>query len=69
MDTAKLVYAIISITVGVIVISGVLLPTLTDVTAEGEPGEQYATILGLIGILSIIAIVMVAVRLMGNSKN
>lgn len=69
MNVTSLVYAIIGITVGVIVISSVLLPTLTDVTAEGKPGAEYATILGLVGILSIIAVVMIAVRLMGSTKN
>lgn len=66
MEVTKIVYAIIGITVGVIIVATVLLPTLADVTAEGEPGAAYATLLGVVATLSIIAIVMMAVRLMGG---
>lgn len=69
MDVTKLVYAIIGITVGVIVVATVLLPELAEVTAEGGPAEDYKTILGVVGTLTIIAIVMIAVRLMGGSRN
>lgn len=69
MDITKMVYAIIGITVGVIVIATVLLPEISEVTAENGPAEDYATLLGVVGTLSIIAIVMIAVRLMGGSKN
>lgn len=68
MDITKMVYAIIGITVGVIVIATVLLPEIAEVTADGGPAESYATLLGVVGTLSIIAIVMIAVRLMGGSK-
>lgn len=68
MDTTKVVYAIIGITVAVIVTASVLLPTLTDVTAEGEPGAAYATLLGVVATMVIVAIVMAAVRLMGGKN-
>lgn len=69
MDVTKIVYGIIGITVGVIVVSGVLLGAIKDATAENTPGAQYASIFGLVGILSIIVLVMWAVRMMGGSKN
>ena len=69
MDVTKMVYAIIGITVGVIVIATVLLPEIAEVTAEGQAAADYKTLLGVVGTLSIIAIVMIAVRLMGGSKN
>lgn len=69
MDVTKLVYAIIGITVGVIVVATVLLPEIAEVTAEGQPAEDFKTLLGVVGTLTIIAIVMIAVRLMGGSKN
>lgn len=68
MDTTKVVYAIIGITVAVIVTASVLLPTLSDVTAEGAAGESYATLLGVIATMVIVAIVMAAVRLMGGKN-
>lgn len=68
MEVMKIVGAIVAITVGVIIIASLLLPTLADVTAEGEPGAQYATLLGVIAIMAILAIVMMAVRLMGGRE-
>ena len=69
MDVTKLVYAIIGITVGVIVVATVLLPEIAEVTKEGAPAEDYSTLLGVVATLTIVAIVMIAVRLMGGSKN
>ena len=69
MDVTKLVYAIIGITVGVIVVATVLLPEIAEVTKQGGPAEDYSTLLAVVGTLTIIAIVMIAVRLMGGSKN
>lgn len=68
MEVSKIVYSIIGITVGVIIVATVLLPTLEDVTASGQPGAEYATLLGVVATLSIIAIVMMAVRLMGGKN-
>lgn len=69
MDVTKMVYAIIGITVGIIVVATVLLPEIAEVTAEGQAAASYKTLLGVVGTLTIIAIVMIAVRLMGGSKN
>lgn len=68
MDTTKVVYAIIGITVAVIVTASVLLPTLSDVTGEGKPGAEYATLLGVVATMVIVAIVMAAVKLMGGKN-
>ena len=55
MDVTKLVYAIIGITVGVIVVATVLLPEIAEVTKEGGAAEDYATLLTVVGTLTIIA--------------
>ena len=68
MDTSKLVMAIISITVGIIIIATVLLPTIQDATAEGEPAAAYATLLGVVATMVIVAVVMMAVRLMSGRE-
>lgn len=68
MDTSKLVMAIISITVGIIIIATVLLPTIADATAEGKAAAQYATLLGVVGTMVIVAVVMMAVRLMSGRE-
>ena len=68
MDTTKLVMAIISITVGIIIIATVLLPTIADATAEGQAAAEYATLLGVVGTMVIVAVVMLAVRLMGGRE-
>lgn len=65
MNVSTIVYSIIGITVGIIVISTVLLDTITDASTKYE---DYAALFGLVGLLAIIAIVMIAVRMMG-SKN
>lgn len=68
MDTSKLVMAIISITVGIIIIATVLLPTIADATAEGGAAADYATLLGVVGTMVIVAVVMMAVRLMSGRE-
>jgi len=65
MDAVKIVYAIIAITVGILVVSSVLLPTVTEAS---EDYASYASLFGIVGIMVIIAIVMIAVRLMGGRE-
>lgn len=69
MDIMKLVYSIIGITVGVIIAATVLIPEVAEVTKEGGVAQDYATLLGVVVTLTIVAIVMIAVRMMGSSKN
>lgn len=66
MNVTTIVYSIIGITVGIIVITSVLLSTINDASTTYE---DYASLFGLVGILSIIAIVMIAVRMMGGARN
>ena len=66
MNVTTIVYGIIGITVGIIVITSVLLGTIDKAS---ETYADYAPLFGLVGILSVIAIVMIAVRMMGSSKN
>ena len=66
MNVTTIVYAIIGITVGVIVITSVLLGTLDKASTDYA---DYASLFGLIGILSVIAIVLIAVRMMGGARN
>ena len=68
MNVMAIVGAIVAITVGVIIVSSLLLPTLSEVTAEGQPGAEYSGLLGVIAIMAILAIVMMAVRLMGGKQ-
>ena len=65
MNITTIVYGIIGITVGIIVISSVLLGTIDKASTDYA---EYASLFGLVGVLAIIAIVMIAVRMMG-SKN
>ena len=66
MNVTTIVYGIIGITVGIIVITSVLLGTIDKASTDYS---DYAPLFGLVGILSVIAIVMIAVRMMGSSKN
>ena len=68
MNVMTIVGSIVAITVGVIIVASLLLPTLSEVTAEGQPGAEYATLLGVVAIMAILAIVMMAVRLMGGKQ-
>jgi len=69
MNAYGVVVGIIGITIGLYVVADVLLKTIGDVTADGQPGAEYAAIIGLIGLLAIFVLVMWAVRMMGSSKN
>ena len=66
MNVTTIVYGIIGITVGIIVITSVLLSTINKASTDYS---DYASLFGLVGILSIIAIVMIAVRMMGGARN
>ena len=66
MNVTTIVYSIIGITVGIIVITSVLLSTISEASTTYD---EYASLFGLVGILSIIAIVMIAVRMMGGARN
>lgn len=64
MDVTKLIYAIIAITIGIIITTTVLIPTVSNLPETIT--SEYGTLLGVVVTLTIIAIVMMAVRLMAN---
>lgn len=64
----KIVYGVIGITVSVIVIATILAPTIAEYTGEGGALAQYAGLLGAVLVLGILSILMIAVRLIGNSR-
>lgn len=66
MDIGKIVYAIIAITVAVLIIATVLIPTVDGLQLENT---TYTTLLGVTVTLSIIIPVMMAVRLISGKNN
>lgn len=66
MDIGKIVYAIIAITVAVLIIATVLIPTVDGLQLENT---TYTTLLGVTVTLSIIIPVMMAVRLISGKSN
>lgn len=69
MNAYTVIVGIIGITIGLYVVADVLLKSIKDVTAEGQPGAEYSALIGLVGLLAIFVLVMWAVRMMGSSKN
>lgn len=71
MDMGKMVGIIITITVAIIIFVAVLVPVISDATADGGPLDGNATWITLVtvcGTLTIIAILMVVVRALGKSE-
>lgn len=71
MDMGKMIGVIITITVSIIIFVAVLVPVITDATAEGGPlagNSTWITLVGVVGTLTIIAILMVVVRTLGNKE-
>lgn len=64
----KILGAIISATVSVIVIGTVLAPQIAEYTAESGSLNDYAGLLGAVVVISIVAVLMIAVRLI-STKN
>lgn len=65
----KVLTAVISISVSVIVIATVLAPTLADYTGDGGALESYAGLLGAIVVMSIVGVLMIAVKLVSGGRN
>lgn len=63
MEISTIVYGIIAITISVIIIATVLLPTINGLT--GLDGT-YKTLLGVTGTLAVIIPIMLAVRMISN---
>lgn len=65
-DMAKIVGAVIAITVSVIVIATILAPTIAEYTASGGSLNEYAALLGSVTVLVIVGVLMVAVRIISS---
>ena len=77
MDMSKIVGAVITIGVSIIIIGTVLAPTIADLTkdAGADPTKEpagalnaYKGLLGAVVILTIVVVLMVAVRLVTNRE-
>ncbi len=68
-DMGKIVGAVIAIAVSVIVIATVLAPTIAEYADTGGALAEYSGLLGAVVIMSIVGVLMVAVRLIGSSRN
>lgn len=65
----KVLTAVISISVSVIVIATVLAPTLADYTGTGGALAEYSGLLGAIVVMSIVGVLMIAVKLVSGGRN
>ena len=65
----KVLTAVISISVSVIVIATVLAPTLADYTGTGGALAEYKGLLGAVVVMAIVGTLMVAVKLVSNGRN
>ena len=63
MEISTIVYGIIAITISVIIIATVLLPTISGLTGLSD---TYKTLLGVTGTLAVIIPIMLAVRMISN---
>lgn len=65
----KVLTAVISISVSVIVIATVLAPTLADYTGTNGALAEYSGLLGAIVVMSIVGVLMIAVKLVSGGRN
>lgn len=63
MDVTKLVAYIISLTIGVIIIATVLIPTIDGLTIEDT---TLKTLFGVVSTLAVLSLVMVSVRMLSD---
>lgn len=63
MKVESIVAAIIGLTVSVIVVATVLLPTINDLSITDTTQK---TLIGVVGTLAILAVVMMAVRMLSD---
>ena len=71
MNMNKMIGMIIGVTVSIIVFVSVLVPTITDATAEGGSlagNTTWITLVTVCGTLTVIAILMIVVRSLGRSE-
>ena len=65
----KVLTAVISISVSVIVIATVLAPTLADYTGTNGALAEYSGLLGAIVVMSIVGVLMIAVKLVSGGRD
>lgn len=65
-DMAKIVGAVIAISVSVIVIATILAPTIAEYTASGQALAEYSGLLGAVIVMIIVGVLMVAVKLISS---
>jgi tagatose-1,6-bisphosphate aldolase len=71
MNMNKMIGLIISVTVSTILFVSVLVPTISDATAEGgvlAGNSTWATLVTVCGTLTVIAILMIVVRSFGRGE-
>lgn len=69
MEMKKIVGAIVTISVSVILVGTMLAPQIELYTAEGGALESYSGILSAVVIVAVVAIMWVAVRLIGGGRD
>lgn len=60
MEISTIVYGVIGITITVIIVATVLLPTISGLDLEND---TYTTLIGVTGTLAVIIPIMLAVRM------
>lgn len=66
MDMSKILGAVITISVAIIVIATVLAPTISEYAASGGALADYSGLLSAVVIMCIVGVLMVAVRLISS---
>lgn len=66
MDMSKILGAVITISVAIIVIATVLAPTISEYAASGGVLADYSGLLSAVLIMCIVGALMVAVRLISS---
>ena len=69
INMKTLIAAVITISVSVIILATVLAPQIATYTAAGGALADYKGLLSAVVIMSVVAILMVAVRLVTNSRD
>lgn len=63
---SKIIGAVITISVSVIILASVLAPTIAEYTASGASLAEYSSLLGAVVVIVVVGILMVGVRLISS---
>lgn len=69
MDMGKIIGAVVTISVGVILMGTLLAPQIAEYTGESGALAEYAPILGAVISVTVVALMMVAVRLIIGKRD